>query len=81
MKKPAFYMKKNKSLNEPDCNQGMINGWYISWNPDDERFYVCKEDDGIPSATFKVWGNTVFYATHHDAKLEKDGREVNQNDA
>ncbi len=65
----AFYMKKNTHLNEPDCNQERINGWYISWNPDDERFYVCKRNDGIPIATFKEWRNTVFYAKYHKCNL------------
>jgi len=45
----------------------MENGWHLSWNPDDGRFYVG-DKDGIGAATFKQWNNAVYYARTHKRK-------------
>jgi hypothetical protein len=40
MKQPGHHLQWNTSLNEPEVDQGIVNGWHLSWNPDDGRFYV-----------------------------------------
>lgn len=53
---------------EPTVDQGRINDWYMSWNPDDNRFYVSHNDFGIAAARFKRWSNAVYYARTHTHK-------------
>lgn len=44
-------------------DQGMEKGFYLSYNPDDERYYVCENDDGVnPRASFKRFANAVQWA-------------------
>ena len=64
MKQPAHRLQWNKRLNEPEVDQGIVNGWHLSWNPDDRRFYVGDED-GVGVATFKLWNDAVYYARTH----------------
>lgn len=45
--------------------QHEINGWTITWNPDDRRFYVSRGTDGVATATFSRWSNAVYYAKNH----------------
>jgi hypothetical protein len=49
--------------NEPAVIQPSINGWTISWNPDDNRWYVQSGDD--VRATFRERRNAVQYARTH----------------
>lgn len=50
---------------EPAVSQPRVNGWNISWNPDDQRWYVCAADDGIAAATFRERRNAIQYAKKH----------------
>jgi len=66
MIRTRHYLAWNTSLNEPEVNQGTINGWHLSWNPDDNRFYVSENEGGsLVKATFKDWKNAVQYARKH----------------
>lgn len=56
-----FRLKKTAD-GEPIVDQGRINGWLVSWNPDDDRFYAEK---GSKVRTFKEWRNTVYYCKKH----------------
>ena len=47
---------------EPLVDQGKINDWLVSWNPDDGRFYVEKDSK---VRTFKEWRNAVYYCKTH----------------
>ncbi len=38
--KPAVLIQ-NPTRDEPAITQQSVNGFDISWNPDDNRFYVC----------------------------------------
>ena len=46
-------------------DQDRINGWFMTFNPDDDRFYVSANDDGIATATFRHWRNATNYARTH----------------
>lgn len=48
---------------EPAVIQHEINDFLISWNPDDNRFYVYKDDD--TKATFAELRNAVQYCKTH----------------
>ncbi len=51
---------------EPAINQPAVNGWAISWNPDDDRWYVERPDAlGVAVATFKDRRNAIQYARTH----------------
>jgi hypothetical protein len=55
--------------NTPRIDQPCINGWYITWNPDDARYYVAPNYDGVAAATFggvRGWSNTVQWAKNHN---------------
>ena len=71
MKHPRRYVQWNTNLNEPEVDQGVENGWYLSWNPDDGRFYVSADENGVAVATFKEWSNAVYYARTHKRKVNK----------
>ncbi len=45
--------------NEPMVDQGELNGWHLSWNPDTNRFHV---ESARRNAVFKEWRNAVGYA-------------------
>ena len=47
-----------------DVDQGIVHGWQVSWNPDDDRFYV-ERADGTAAATFKAFRNAVQYCRTH----------------
>ena len=49
--------------NEPAVLQPPVNGWQISWNPDDGRWYVEHQNaHGVAVATFKDRRNAIQYA-------------------
>ena len=50
---------------EPRVRQENLNGWFLSWNPDDRRFYVGGST-GVAKATFRDWRNAVQWARTHD---------------
>lgn len=52
---------------EPMVNQGTRHGWTVSWNPDDERYYVSRTD-GTTAATFAGWANAMYYCKTHRAE-------------
>jgi len=50
---------------EPLVDQGHVHGLPVSWNPDDDRFYVHKigtTDGTNVLAIFKSWHNAVQFA-------------------
>ncbi len=54
--------------NEPMIDQGIINGWNMSWNPDDNRYYVARivrGDELEFVANYNAWRNAVQYARTH----------------
>lgn len=53
---------KRLASGEPEVDQGEINGWNVSWNPDDGRFYVVA---GKRVATFVLWANATYWARTH----------------
>ncbi len=49
--------------NEPSILQPSVNGWQMSWNPDDGRWYVeYPNANGVAIATFKERRNAIRYA-------------------
>lgn len=54
---------------EPAVNQGVECGWYMSWNPDDNRFYVSPHADSTEARVFKDWRNAVQYARRNPHPL------------
>lgn len=52
--------------NEPQVTQPSVNGWDISWNPDDSRWYVCRPGDPAAVGTFKERRNAIQYAKTHE---------------
>ena len=71
--KQAHHLRWNKSLNGPEVDQGIVNGWHLSWNPDNERFYFGDEN-GVGVATFKEWHNAVYYARTHQRKARNSDK-------
>lgn len=57
----------------PAIYQGKINGWMITWNPDDNRFYVERADH-TPGATYagneRGLQNARQFAKNHDARAK-----------
>lgn len=49
---------------EPAVIQPSVNGWAISWNPDDDRWYVSHMND--TRATFKERQNALHWARTHE---------------
>lgn len=43
----------------------VLNGWHVTLNPDDERYYVAADDDGVASATFVAEDNARYWARRH----------------
>ena len=54
---------------EPTIDQGTENGWFLSWNPDDGRFYVSEEPIGWNARMFHEFRNAVQYARTHQPKI------------
>ena len=50
----------------PDVDQGIVNGWYLSHNPDDGRFYVCAGRDGVATKTYSLFRNAIYWARNHN---------------
>ncbi len=54
---------------EPEVEQGKHHGFILSWNPDDNRYYVhAPDEDKTVCATFKRWTNAVRWAKTHKVK-------------
>lgn len=56
---------KRGANGEPLVDQGHVHGLPVSWNPDDDRFYVHKigtTDGTNVLGTFSAWRNAVQYA-------------------
>ena len=49
---------------EPMVRQPRLNGWVMSWNPDDDLFYI-ETPAGIVRKKFKHWRNAVAWARDH----------------
>jgi hypothetical protein len=59
---------------EPLVDQGHVHGLPVSWNPDDDRFYVHKigtTDGTNVLATFKSWRNAVQFARRKVSALPR----------
>jgi len=65
--KLPYRVQWNNARKEPCINQGELNGKQLSWNPDNNRFYVTVDEDTV--ATFagnkKGWSNMVQWARTH----------------
>lgn len=58
----ARFPCKLDSVGVPVVNQGDVHGWAVSWNPDDNRFYVhAPDEDSTTRAVFKDWRNVIQY--------------------
>ena len=64
MKRNPSHKLQRISNGEPDVDQGCINGYELSFNPDDNRFYVTDSDGGTV-ATFKEFRNAVQWSRNH----------------
>lgn len=53
-----------QSIGNVDVEQGLVHNWPVSYNPDDERFYV-ERSDKTAVATFKEFRNAVRYCKTH----------------
>lgn len=49
---------------EPAVTQAAVNGWQLSWNPDDKRWYV-ERPDVTAAAAFKEFRNATNWARKH----------------
>ena len=45
---------------EPEIDQGILNGCDLSWNPDDNKFYVTVSGETL--GVFQNWHNAVYFA-------------------
>jgi len=54
--------------NEPAINQHPRNGWEISWNPDDNRWYVHHPVTSETMTHCNAMRNAVRWANQHDVK-------------
>ena len=59
--------KRTMLKGEPAVEQAPVHGHDVSYNPDDERYYV-HHADGETRATFNGWANTVQFC-----RLNKPG--------
>lgn len=50
---------------EPMVTQPMVSGWFVSWNPDDKRWYISETDNGVAVATFADRRNAISYCHKH----------------
>ena len=61
----GIYPIKKLSNGEIEVRQYVIKSYEISFNPDDERFYVTKAGRGEAIATFvgtkKGWSNALYF--------------------
>lgn len=48
---------------QPAITQAVINGWQLTWNPDDKRYYLEAGERKQPN--FKDYRNAVQYAKKH----------------
>lgn len=48
--------------------QPPVNDWNISWNPDDDRWYVEHPITGESVSNFKDRRNVMQYARNHDVQ-------------
>lgn len=44
-----FSLRWNKELGEPECIQAQYGDYEITWNPDDNRFYVHRRNKEYPN--------------------------------
>jgi hypothetical protein len=66
MKTPKGYRPTTHENGLLAVDQGEIHGWPVSFNPDDDRFYVHeKNQDADTRATFKDYRNAVQYCRTH----------------
>lgn len=54
------YAKMQNGL--PTVSQPSVNGWIISWNPDDERWYINHPKTHETIANFKERRNAIQFA-------------------
>ena len=68
MKNPAVKIKRHEN-GLIAVEQSTVNGFEISFNPDDDRYYVSKREpiynDAETVATFNRMNNAVYYARTH----------------
>ncbi len=47
---------------EPCVEQPSVNGWDMSWNPDDNMYYICHPTTGDCMTRRSLWRNAVQWA-------------------
>jgi hypothetical protein len=63
------HTKPTMNGTEPTVEQPPCNGWNLSWNPDDNRWYVEHPDTLEVVATRRERRNAVQYARNHQAGI------------
>ena len=53
---------------EPAIRQPSVNGWDISWNPDDGKWYVSHPDTLEAVGIYKERRNALAYARKHNPR-------------
>lgn len=59
------YRRRMDEDGSPLVDQHVINGWVVTWNPDDGRYYVDRRGEAGDSRVFKEFRNAVYYAKTH----------------
>lgn len=71
----VYYLKRLPT-GEPEVDQGTVHGFPVSYNPDDEKFYILQPDvaelnDAEVLGRFKGWRNAVQFARTLRRKAER----------
>ena len=61
--KAPQHRRRRDARGEPLVDQGILNGFSLSWNPDDDRYYIQRGEDTV--AAFRHWRNATTYARRH----------------
>ena len=71
---PRHKMLQNPNRDEPSICQDDVYGFSISWNPDDNRFYITNQHS-ITVRTFKGntkgFSNLVWWCKHNQAMQDQ----------
>ena len=50
----------------PAIDQGIIHGWRVSWNPDDDRYYIHDMPEiAVGVSTHKYFRNVIQWCRVH----------------
>lgn len=66
------YKRRLDEHGQPLVHQHVINGWLVSYNPDDKRYHVAVDEQYAGSAaTFTEYRNAVQWAKKHNVTPER----------